>query len=52
MNWLEGAVREANEEWQANQEREFLIRTAVQKIEASGILSDAELSAIKWECGV
>ena len=47
--------QEANERYfqqQMQQEREQTVLQAVAKIEAAGILTDLELSAIKWECGV
>ena len=49
------AVQEVNEQYfqqQMQQEREQIVRLAVAKIEAAGILTDLELSALKFECGV
>ena len=49
------AVQEANDQYfqqQMQQEREQTVHLAVAKIEAAGILTDLELSAIKFECGV
>lgn len=46
------AVREATDEWLVTHEHEMLLRQAIHKVEASGVLSDVELSVIKSECGV